>query len=77
MKILSRLFILFLLCFFLQNCSVAQENIPKIHPDLQIVLVNALDEELIDVYIMLKDRYSLGTLKQQTRFLSKKEKKLQ
>ena len=75
MKIFSYLFILFLLSSLLQNCSVAQESIPKIHPELQIVLENASDEETIDVYIMLKDRYSLEALKLQTRFLSKKEKR--
>ena len=53
--------------------SKAQSSNSVINPYLQVVLLNAASNEMIDVYATLRDQYSLDDLKQQTGFLPKKE----
>ena len=53
--------------------SKAQSSNSTINPYLQVVLLNAASNEMIDVYATLKDQYSFNDLKQQTGFLPKKE----
>jgi len=53
------------------NAQVAQS---KIHPYLQVVLLEAASSEMIDVYATLKEQYSYDDLRQQTSFLPKKER---
>lgn len=52
----------------------AQTQPSKIHPYLQTILLDASNNELIDVYATLNDQYPLEDLKQQTAFLQKKER---
>jgi len=52
----------------------AQTQSSKIHPYLQTILLDASENEMIDVYATLKDQYPLEDLKQQTAFLQKKER---
>jgi len=54
--------------------SNAQSGNSIINPYLQVVLLDAASTEMIDVYATLRDQYSLDDLKQQTAFLSKKER---
>jgi subtilisin family serine protease len=53
---------------------MAQQSSPKIHPILQVVLIDASANEMVDVYAKLTDQYSFDELKQQTQYLPKKEK---
>jgi len=71
-KTIFLLFILFLLGF--QKSSDIQINFSKIHPKLQEVLLNTPNDAMVDVYIMLRDRYPLESIIQQTNHLHKKEK---
>jgi len=52
----------------------AQQSTPKIHPTLQVVLIDASANEMVDVYAKLNEQYSFDELKQQTGNLPKKEK---
>ena len=54
--------------------SNAQSGNSIINPYLQVVLLDAASTEMIAVYATLRDQYSLDDLKQQTAFLSKKER---
>jgi subtilisin family serine protease len=67
--------IIFLLSFILLLPveSNAQNN-SRIHPYLQMVLLNASNSEMIDVYATLSEQYSLNELREQTSFLPKKER---
>jgi len=67
---------LFLLSAFLCVNSIvfAQQTSPKIHPTLQVVLIDASANEMVDVYAKLTEQYSFDELKQQTQYLPKKEK---
>ena len=56
------------------NESNSQSGNSTINPYLQTVLLDAASNEMIDVYATLRDQYSLDDLKQQTAFLSKKER---
>jgi subtilisin family serine protease len=53
---------------------VAQQSTPKIHPFLQVVLIDASANEMVDVYATLNAQYPFDELEQQTAYLSKKEK---
>ena len=68
LKILSLLSIIFLSSLNIQAQSSA------INPYLQTVLLDAGNQEMIDVYVTLKDQYSLDQLKEQTALFSKKER---
>jgi len=68
LTILSLLSIIFLSSLNIQAQSAA------IDPYLQTVLLDAGNQEMIDVYATLKDQYSLDQLREQTALLSKKEK---
>jgi len=52
----------------------AQSGNPVINPYLQVVLLDAGSNDMIDVYATLKEQYSFNDLKQQTSFLPKKER---
>ncbi|MDH3268743.1 MAG: S8 family peptidase [Ignavibacteria bacterium] len=52
----------------------AQTQQSKINPFLQTVLLDASSNEMIDVYATLKDQYSFDQLREQTAFLTKKER---
>src|SRR4030065_2286640 len=53
--------------------SKAQSSNSTINPYLQVVLLNAASNEMIDVYATLRDQYSFDDLRMQTAFLPKKE----
>jgi subtilisin family serine protease len=53
---------------------IAQQSSPKIHPSLQVVLIDASANEMVDVYTKLTEQYSFDELTQQTQYLPKKEK---
>jgi subtilisin family serine protease len=72
-KFLSVLF-LFSIILILPIESNAQSNNSKINPYLQTVLLDAASNEMIDVYATLNEQYSFDDLRQQTSFLSKKER---
>ena len=72
-KFLTILF-LFSIILFLPIESNAQNNNSKIHPYLQTILLNASNNEMINVYATLEEQYSLDELKQQASFFQKKEK---
>jgi len=68
--------ILFLLAvIFIFPAEVnAQTQQSKINPYLQTVLLDAGSSEMIDVYATLRDQYSFDQLREQTAFLTKKER---
>jgi len=65
---------LFSIGFFFSADVDAQTQSSKIHPYLQTVLLEASNNEMIDVYARLDEQYPLDELRQQTAILSKKEK---
>ena len=68
-------FLLFISLILLLPCNLfAQQSSPKIHPTLQVVLIDASANEIVDVYAKLNEQYSFEELKLQTQYLSKKEK---
>ena len=72
----SNLFVF--LIIILAICTIGSKSQTlqsKIHPYLQTVLMDASNNELIDVYATLKEQYSFDELRQQTSFLPKKEKR--
>jgi subtilisin family serine protease len=71
-KFLTAIF-LFSFVLFLPIESNAQNN-SRIHPYLQMVLLDASNNEMIDVYATLSEQYSLDDLREQTSFLPKKER---
>jgi subtilisin family serine protease len=75
-KLPLTIILLFLLTTFLSMISTvfAQQNSPKIHPTLQVALISASANEMVDVYAKLTEQYLFDDLKQQTQHLSKKEK---
>jgi subtilisin family serine protease len=68
LTILSFFSIIFLSSLNIQAQSAAIDSY------LQTVLLDAGNQEMIDVYATLKDQYSLDQLREQTALLSKKEK---
>ena len=75
MKKSPTVFLLFISLLILpQLVLFAQQNLPKIHPALQVVLIDASANEMVDVYAKLNEQYSFEELKQQTQYLPKKEK---
>jgi subtilisin family serine protease len=54
--------------------SEAQTGNSAINPYLQVVLLDAASNEMIDVYATLRDQYSFDDLKQQTALLPKKDR---
>jgi subtilisin family serine protease len=61
--------------FVLLNLSLyAQEVTSKIHPILQVVLLETPADETVDVYATLNEQYPLDELKQATAYLSRKER---
>ena len=73
-KFLTILF-LFSIIFILPVDSNAQVANSKIHPYLQVVLLDAASNEMVDVYATLNEQYSFDDLRQQTSFLPKKERR--
>lgn len=63
-----------LLSIILVGISNVQAQSTRINPYLQTVLLDAANNEMIDVYATLKDQYSYEDLKQETAFLPKKER---
>lgn len=61
-----------LLSIILVGISNVQAQSTRINPYLQTVLLDAANNEMIDVYATLKDQYSYEDLKQETAFLPKK-----
>ena len=74
MKQTFTIFFLFTIIFTFMTEMDAQSLQSKINPYLQTVLLDASNDELIDVYATLTDQYSLNDLKNLTAFLPKKEK---
>ena len=72
-KLPTILFILSLVLILTVNAN-AQTSNSKIHPYLQTVLLDASNNEMIDVYATLNEQYPLDELRQQTSFLPRKEK---
>ncbi len=52
----------------------AQEVSSKIHPFLQVVLLETPANETVDVYATLNEQYPLDELRQETAHLSRKDK---
>lgn len=74
---MKNLFTTFFLAAFLllsQTESLGQTSDGIIHPYLQVILLSASDNEMINVYATFKEQYSLKELQQETVFLSKKER---
>ena len=71
-KILTVIF-LFSFILLLPIESNAQNN-SRINPYLQTVLLDAPNNEMIDVYATLSEQYSFDDLKEQTSFFPKKER---
>lgn len=74
MKKILTVFFLLSIILILPIESNAQSNNSKIHPYLQVVLLNSASNEMVDVYATLNEQYSFDDLRQQTSFLSKKER---
>jgi len=74
MKKLPTILFLLSLVLILPVNTNAQTSNSKIHPYLQTVLLDASNNEMINVYASLKEQYPLNELRQQTSFLPKKEK---
>lgn len=72
MKNLFTFFILSVILFASSNEIYAQENVQKIHPALQVVLLNASNNDIIDVYATLNEQYPTGLLIEQTFSMNKK-----
>jgi len=73
-KYVTSIFILTLLLSASLNNLFAQQTNSKIHPYLQVVLLDASNNEFINVYATLSEQYPMDELKQQTFYLSGKEK---
>ena len=72
---MKHLFTFFILSAILFTSSVeisAQENLQKIHPALQVVLLNASSSDVIDVYATLNEQYPTELLIEQTFSMNKK-----
>ena len=67
------LFLLAVISIFPAHAN-SQTQPSKINPYLQTVLLDAGNGEMIDVYATLKDQYSFELLREQTAFLTKKER---
>jgi len=74
MKNLLTFFSLLILCSILQLSINAQSSDAVIHPYLQVVLLSASDNEMVNVYATLKEQYPLKDLQLETAFLSKKDR---
>lgn len=74
MKTLLTFFSLLILCSILQLSINAQSSDAVIHPYLQVVLLSASDNEMVNVYATLKEQYPLKDLQLETAFLSKKDR---
>ncbi len=74
MKNLLTFFSLLILCSILQLNINAQSSDAVIHPYLQVVLLSASDNEMVNVYATLKEQYPLKDLQLETAFLSKKDR---
>lgn len=68
------IFNIILVLVVFQGLSETEKNFSKIHPSLLNVLINTPQNNLVDVYAMLNDRYPLESIIQQTHHLPKKEK---
>ena len=61
--------------FILLNLNLyAQEVTSKIHPFLQVVLLETPADETVDVYATLNEQYPLDELREATAYLSRKER---
>ena len=74
MKRKSTVLLLASLFVFLNLNLFAQEVTSKIHPFLQVVLLETPADETVDVYATLNEQYPLDELKQETAHLSRKER---
>jgi subtilisin family serine protease len=72
MRNLFTFFILSVILFANSNDTSAQEELQKIHPALQVVLLNASNNDMIDVYTTLKEQYPYEQLIEQTFSLNRK-----
>jgi subtilisin family serine protease len=72
MKQLLTLFILSTILLVSSSEVTAQESTQKIHPALQVVLLNASSTDVIDVYATLDEQYPTNLLIEQTFSLNKK-----
>jgi subtilisin family serine protease len=72
MKHLFTFFILSVILFTTSNDISAQEYGQKIHPALQVVLLNASSSDVIDVYATLNEQYPTELLIEQTFSMNKK-----
>ncbi|RKY96032.1 MAG: hypothetical protein DRQ13_06315, partial [Ignavibacteriae bacterium] len=72
----KKITILFLTSLFvLLNLNLfAQEVTSKIHPVLQVVLLETPADETVDVYATLNEQYPLAELREATAYLSRKDK---
>ncbi len=72
----KKITVLFLASLFvLLNANVfSQEVSEKIHPVLQVVLLQTPSNEMVDAYATLDQQYPLDDLRQETALLSKKER---
>jgi subtilisin family serine protease len=72
MKQLFTFFILSVILFTYSDDVSAQGNLEKIHPALQVVLLNASNNDMIDVYATLKEQYPYNQLVEQTFSMNRK-----
>jgi subtilisin family serine protease len=74
LKLTSYMYCILFFILVVSSISKAQFATSKIHPELKTVLQNSSSDQMIDVYVMLKDRYSFQDITQKIFHLSKKGK---
>jgi subtilisin family serine protease len=67
-------FLIFLILMLSTGALIAQGNSYRIHPELQIILLNTPANEFISVYATLQDQYPLENLREAVHFMTKKER---
>lgn len=66
--------VVLLLSVIISSTIYSQDAVSKIHHNLKLVLMNTPANELVDVYAVLSEQYPTDQLRQQTFYLSRKER---
>lgn len=74
-KKLLYLFLVLTLFLSFKFTVTAQDGVPKIHPYLQGVMNSSTENELIDIYIVMKERLNYSDLHSKTYTLNRKQKR--
>jgi hypothetical protein len=61
--------------FIISSDNSGAQDASSIHPYLKIVMNASTESELIDVYVVLKERLNYSDLHNQTQFYSRKERR--